>query len=91
MELGSEVKKFKVGDKVGVGCMIWSCGKCSACKSNSEQYCSQKILTVNGKYEDGTPTHGGFSSAMVVHQRQALLCHFFFFATSNEWKILKMS
>ncbi|EXB59533.1 putative cinnamyl alcohol dehydrogenase [Morus notabilis] len=65
VELGSEVKKLKVGDKVGVGCIIWACGKCCSCKSNLEQYCSQKIFTVNGTYEDGTPTHGGFSSAMV--------------------------
>ncbi|XP_024020663.1 probable cinnamyl alcohol dehydrogenase [Morus notabilis] len=64
VELGSEVKKLKVGDKVGVGCIIWACGKCCSCKSNLEQYCSQKIFTVNGTYEDGTPTHGGFSSAM---------------------------
>ncbi|PON35343.1 Alcohol dehydrogenase superfamily, zinc-type [Parasponia andersonii] len=68
-ELGSEVKIFRVGDKVGVGCIIGSCGECSSCKSNKENYCTNKIFTVNGTYQDGTPTHGGFSSAMVVHQK----------------------
>ncbi|XVF17612.1 hypothetical protein REPUB_Repub10bG0138300 [Reevesia pubescens] len=69
VELGSEVNKFKLGDKVGVGCMISSCGKCLACESNSEQYCSERILTYGGVHKDGTPTQGGFSSAMVVHQK----------------------
>ncbi|KAK6237691.1 hypothetical protein QUC31_003160 [Theobroma cacao] len=69
VELGSEAKKFKLGDKVGVGCMISSCGKCMACESNSEQYCSERILTYGGTNKDGTPTQGGFSSAMVVHQK----------------------
>ncbi|KAL5556922.1 hypothetical protein UlMin_039158 [Ulmus minor] len=69
VELGSEVKKFKVGDKVGVGCIVYACGDCPSCKSNMEQYCAKTIPTVNGIFEDGTPTRGGFSSAMAVHQR----------------------
>ncbi|KAF4364646.1 hypothetical protein G4B88_028569 [Cannabis sativa] len=67
-ELGSEVKKFRVGDRVGVGCIIGSCGKCSSCKSNNEHYCADRIFTTGGTYPDGAPTHGGFSSTMVVHQ-----------------------
>lgn len=69
MELGSAAKKFKVGDKVGVGCIIGSCGECSFCISNLEQYCNKIILTINDTDRDGTPTRGGFSSAMVVHQK----------------------
>lgn len=69
MELGSEVKKFRVGDKVGVGCIIGSCGECSFCKSNIEQHCNKRILTLNDTDRDGSPTRGGFSSAMVVHQK----------------------
>ncbi|XVE87057.1 hypothetical protein DITRI_Ditri18aG0085500 [Diplodiscus trichospermus] len=69
VELGSEVSKFKIGDKVGVGCIISSCGKCLACNSNNEQYCSERIMTYGGSYKDGTTTQGGFSSAMVVHQK----------------------
>ncbi|KAL6220374.1 hypothetical protein ACLB2K_008130 [Fragaria x ananassa] len=69
VELGSEVKKFRVGDIVGVGCIVGSCGECLYCQSNMEQYCPKAIFTINGTNKDGSPTHGGFSSAMVVHQR----------------------
>lgn len=69
VELGSEVKKFRVGDVVGVGCIVGSCGECFSCKSNIEQYCNNRIFTYNGTYKDGRPTQGGFSSAMVVHQK----------------------
>lgn len=69
VEVGSEVKKLKVGDLVGVGCIVGSCGECSSCLSNMEQYCRRAILTYNDVYHDGEPTQGGFSSAMVVHQK----------------------
>lgn len=68
-ELGSEVKKLKEGEMVGVGCIVGSCGECLACNSNIEQYCNNRIFTYNGIYKDGRPTQGGFSSAMVVHQK----------------------
>lgn len=71
VELGSEVKRLAIGDIVGVGCIISSCGECSACHSNLEQYCNKVILTYNDIYKDGNPTQGGFSSAMVVHQKYA--------------------
>src|SRR5437879_7481953 len=38
-KVGSEVKKFKVGDLAGVGCMVDSCRKCESCKEGLEQYC----------------------------------------------------
>ena len=69
MELGPEVKKLNIGDLVGVGCIIGSCGECSSCVSNTEQYCQSRVSTYNGIYKDGTPTQGGFSSAMVVDQK----------------------
>ena len=69
VELGSEVKKFSLGDKFGVGCIVGSCGECLPCKSNSEQYCNSRIFTHGGIYNDGTPTQGGYSSAMVVNQK----------------------
>jgi len=68
-EIGSEVKKFKVGEHVGVGGIVGSCGKCGNCKESMEQYCSKRIWTYNGVNHDGTPTQGGFSSTMVVDQR----------------------
>lgn len=69
MELGSEVKKLKIGELVGVGCIVGSCGDCLLCKSNMENYCNNRIFTYNGIYKDGRPTQGGYSSAMVVHHR----------------------
>ncbi|KAI5057601.1 hypothetical protein GOP47_0027616 [Adiantum capillus-veneris] len=38
-EVGSEVAKFKVGDHVGVGCMVMSCGQCDSCEKKLEQFC----------------------------------------------------
>ncbi|KDP32000.1 hypothetical protein JCGZ_12461 [Jatropha curcas] len=69
VELGPEVRKLKVGDIVGVGCIIWSCGECLTCKSKMEQYCNERIFTYNAIDKDGRITQGGYSSAMVVNQR----------------------
>jgi cinnamyl-alcohol dehydrogenase len=63
-EVGSKVEKFKVGDKVGVGCMVGSCRSCDSCDNNLENYCSKKILTYGAKYYDGTVTYGGYSDNM---------------------------
>ncbi|MGH8677808.1 MAG: NAD(P)-dependent alcohol dehydrogenase [Burkholderiales bacterium] len=63
--VGASVTKFKVGDAVGVGCMVDSCGQCAPCKKGLEQYCAQfPIVTYNDPH--GTPTYGGYSSSIVV-------------------------
>src|ERR1700729_1240084 len=68
-EVGSEVTKHKVGDRVGVGCMVNSCGKCSSCKAGLEQYCKPgATFTYNSIDKDGTPTQGGYSQAIVVNE-----------------------
>ncbi|ESW30338.1 hypothetical protein PHAVU_002G144700 [Phaseolus vulgaris] len=67
-EVGSKVVKFKVGDKVGVGCMVDSCHTCLNCVDNLENYCPQYTLTYSAKYRDGTITYGGFSDSMVVDE-----------------------
>ncbi|MFP8966505.1 NAD(P)-dependent alcohol dehydrogenase [Pokkaliibacter sp. CJK22405] len=69
--VGSEVKKYKVGDMVGVGCMVESCQQCSACKDDLEQYCLEGMVpTYNGthKFSDNLPTFGGYSKQIVVTQ-----------------------
>eukprot|EP00253_Pinus_taeda_P027569 PITA_27569 len=38
LEVGSEVKNFAVGDRVGVGCMVWSCQQCDSCSKEQEQF-----------------------------------------------------
>ncbi|GJN38900.1 hypothetical protein PR202_gb27981 [Eleusine coracana subsp. coracana] len=68
-EVGTEVTKYRAGDVVGIGLIVGCCRQCHPCKSNNEQYCNKKIWSYNDVYTDGKPTHGGFSSAMVVDQK----------------------
>jgi uncharacterized zinc-type alcohol dehydrogenase-like protein len=73
-EVGSEVTKYKVGDHVGVGCMVGSCQSCDNCKAGLEQYCTGTgmIGTYNATDRDGTPTQGGYSKAIVVDEKFVL-------------------
>jgi uncharacterized zinc-type alcohol dehydrogenase-like protein len=68
-EVGSDVTKHAVGDRVGVGCMVNSCGTCANCQRDLEQYCLQGMTgTYNGidTYGDGARTQGGYSTHVVV-------------------------
>ena len=67
-EVGSEVTKHKVGDRVGVGCMVNSCGECEYCLRGDEQYCAQGNTGTYASVDpaDGTVTQGGYSQAVVV-------------------------
>lgn len=67
-EVGSKVSKFKVGDKVGVGCLVGSCRSCDNCANDLENYCPKMILTYAYKYFDGTITYGGYSDIMVADE-----------------------
>nr|GLL18941.1 cinnamyl alcohol dehydrogenase [Ipomoea trifida] len=64
-EVGTKVEKFKVGDKVGVGCLVGSCGKCENCASDLENYCPGCVTTYNAY---GTVTFGGYSDIMVADE-----------------------
>ncbi|MED5524162.1 NAD(P)-dependent alcohol dehydrogenase [Gallaecimonas pentaromativorans] len=72
--VGSGVSRFKVGDIVGVGCMVDSCKHCQACNDGLEQYCLNGFVgTYNGVDKvDGTITLGGYSDSIVVHERFVL-------------------
>jgi uncharacterized zinc-type alcohol dehydrogenase-like protein len=71
--VGGKVTRYKVGDKVGVGCFVDSCRTCAECKNGLEQYCSvQTAWTYNGREKDGTPTHGGYSDKIVVDENYVL-------------------
>ena len=67
-EVGSKVQKFRVGDKVGVGCMVGACHSCDSCANELENYCPDMILTYGAKYFDGTITQGGYSDIMVADE-----------------------
>ena len=68
-QVGSAVKKFKVGDTAGVGCMVDSCGTCATCKSGEEQYCEvATVWTYNAKDKKGQPTYGGYSDKIVADE-----------------------
>ncbi|MEU6303703.1 NAD(P)-dependent alcohol dehydrogenase [Streptomyces chartreusis] len=66
-EVGPGVTKYRVGDRVGVGCMVDSCRECENCLAGLEQYCLKgNIPTYNGVGKDGEPTYGGYSQKIVV-------------------------
>ncbi|WP_127845944.1 NAD(P)-dependent alcohol dehydrogenase [Psychroflexus aestuariivivens] len=73
-EIGSNVKNFKKGDVVGVGCLVDSCQECEACKDNLEQYCENgMVATYNGKDEHlGGHTFGGYSENIIVNKKFVL-------------------
>jgi len=69
-EVGEKVSKFAVGDRVGVGCYVDSCGECEYCLRGEEQYCTKgHVATYNSLDYDGNPTYGGYSQRIVVTER----------------------
>lgn len=66
-QVGADVDRHRVGDRVGVGCMVNSCGTCASCRRGEEQYCLNGMTpTYAGTDRDGTTTQGGYSSHVVV-------------------------
>lgn len=68
--VGDHVKKFKVGDLAGIGCMVDSCRECDNCKEGLEQYCHQgAVFSYNGNERDGSGnTYGGYSKSILCHE-----------------------
>ena len=66
--VGSNVTKFKAGDRVGVGCLVNACLQCEPCKSGHEQFCENGATFTYGSTDrDGTITQGGYSQSAVVN------------------------
>ncbi|WP_298591895.1 NAD(P)-dependent alcohol dehydrogenase [uncultured Kocuria sp.] len=66
-EVGPDVTRHAVGDRVGVGCMVNSCGECANCRAGDEQYCLDgAVMTYGAEDRDGTVTQGGYSTHVVV-------------------------
>ncbi|MET8873705.1 NAD(P)-dependent alcohol dehydrogenase [Nocardia sp. NPDC004604] len=75
--VGSEVTKHRVGDRVGVGCMVDSCGVCGPCLANEEQYCDNGATMtyntpVDPSVQPGGHTLGGYSTRVVVTENFVL-------------------
>lgn len=68
--LGSEVQGFELGERVGVGCLVDSCGQCESCEQGLEQYClNGNVGTYASKNpKTGEYTQGGYSTSIVVDQ-----------------------
>jgi len=75
--VGAQVSGFKVGDTVGVGCLVDSCQHCASCGEGLEQFCENGFTgTYNGKTADA-PGHtlGGYAQQIVVSDRFVLKIH----------------
>ena len=72
--LGSDVTKFQIGDLVGVGTLVDSCGRCSSCRADLEVYCEEFPTSTYGARDrhDGSPTYGGYSQRIVTAQHFVL-------------------
>lgn len=71
--IGSGVTKYRVGDRVGVGCFVDSCRECVNCLAGEEQYCLKgEVGTYNDRLYTGEPTAGGYSNEIVVDENYVL-------------------
>jgi alcohol dehydrogenase (NADP+) len=72
-EVGAEVTKFRLGDLVGVGCLVDSDHSCPNCKAGLEQFCPSQTLTYGSPDKHlGGVTYGGYSDSIVVDERFVL-------------------
>ncbi|MGB0664179.1 MAG: NAD(P)-dependent alcohol dehydrogenase [Pontibacterium sp.] len=68
--VGEDVKNYKVGDRVAVGCLVDSCQACDQCDHGEEQFCRNGMTPTYGTPDriDGTTTQGGYSKHIVVRE-----------------------
>jgi uncharacterized zinc-type alcohol dehydrogenase-like protein len=74
IQVGGNVSRFKVGDNVGVGCMVDSCQHCASCEKGDEQYCEHGATFTYNSIDphDKMPTYGGYSEKIVVSEKFVL-------------------
>lgn len=72
--VGSEVTKHRIGDHVGVGCMVDSCLACDQCRKGEEQLCREGNIGTYGGLDRITKqlTLGGYSKHLVVREEFVL-------------------
>lgn len=72
-KIGSRVSRHGIGDVVGVGCMVNSCGRCHECLAHHQQFCTDGVIyTYNSVEKDGNITQGGYANNIVVDQKFVL-------------------
>jgi alcohol dehydrogenase, propanol-preferring len=64
--LGDRVKRFNVGDRVGVPWLGWTCGRCRYCRNDQENLCDEAKFT-------GYSIDGGYAEYTVADQRYCFL------------------
>lgn len=85
VRVGKDVTEFKVGDRAGVGAQgkcrcegvgseltgirVGACYHCVPCTTDNEQYCPEQVDTYNSRYSNNDIAHGGYSTAIRVHER----------------------
>eukprot|EP00878_Enallax_costatus_P000289 GHUV01000361.1.p1 GENE.GHUV01000361.1~~GHUV01000361.1.p1 ORF type:complete len:432 (+),score=134.66 GHUV01000361.1:106-1401(+) len=67
-DVGSDVKKFKAGDRAGVGVFVETCRSCNMCKKGEDIFCPKLVYTYNSEHLDGTPAQGGYSTQIVMDE-----------------------
>jgi uncharacterized zinc-type alcohol dehydrogenase-like protein len=75
VQTGKNVKKFKVGDYAGIGCIINSCRACDPCEHGTEQFCERGMVGTYGSadyFHDGKMTQGGYADNYVIDERYAI-------------------
>jgi alcohol dehydrogenase, propanol-preferring len=65
-QLGAAANRFKIGDRVGVPWLGWTCGKCEYCSNGKENLCAQARFT-------GYTVDGGYAEYTVADQRFCFL------------------
>ena len=61
-KLGYDVKEFRVGERVGIPWLAWTCGGCKFCQSNRENLCERARFT-------GYTVDGGYAQFTVADAR----------------------
>lgn len=74
IEVGADVKNYKVGQHVAVGCMVDSCQSCDQCDHGEEQFCRNGMTPTYGAPDriSGEITQGGYSKHIVVREEFVL-------------------
>jgi len=71
--VGSAVTGFAPGERVAIGTIVDSCGRCPMCLAGQENYCYERPTTTYGGMDriDGAVTQGAYSREYVLRSKFA--------------------